>query len=839
MAAIQVQRALPAPKTLFALQNPASIWRAPLVPLALAITLGILLDRFMPIPVTLSLLGALAFLLGWFVARSGNQAGLALVLLLGGMAAAGAARHRMFLESSQSVDNISQFAGADPQPVLVRGTISSEPLIPKLPPRDPLRAFPETASTRLTLRAQQLTNHGGWEPVSGLLQVTISGQLDGIRLGNEVEIAGLLSAPTGPANPGEFDHAAYLRDQGIGAVLLVRNSQAVTLLRDSGPGPIADWLAWLGASCKNVLDRALPEEQAAIARALLLGDGTAMTGADWDKYLNTGVIHVLAISGQHLVVLGGFAWLVLRVLGAGRRRGALVVACFLFGYALLVGARPPVMRAAWTVLALAGGMLLARPVMPANSFALAWILVATLNPTDVFNSGCLLSFLAVAVLFWGTSAWQRQAPDPLEALIEGSRPMWLRGLRRLGRIVFVSYAVNFAVWLAVTPLVAQRFHLVSPVALLIGPPMVLLTSIALLAGFVLLLLSPLFWPLALVFAWITQWSLAGCEFLVDAGSRLPGAYWYVPDVPGWWLWLFYAGLLAFLTQETLRRRRTLFSLAALAWLTVGLGANLLSFGTNEMRCTFVAVGHGGCTVIETPDGRTLLYDAGAITGPDVTRRQIAPFLWSRGIRRIDELFLSHADLDHFNGVPTLLERFAVGQVTCTPTFAERVTGGVELTLAAFRQHGIAVRIVRKGDRLSAGNVAIRVLHPPAIGPEGKENARSMVVLIQHAGHAILLTGDLESPGLEQVLSLPPMSVDVFMAPHHGSTAANTPALAKWAAPKIVVSCQRKPRGPQIEPYTAQGAKFLGTWPHGAVTIRSSEGKLIVETFKNGLRWEFK
>jgi len=76
-----------------------------------------------------------------------------------------------------------------------------------------------------------------------------------------------------------------------------------------------------------------------------------------------------------------------------------------------------------------------------------------------------------------------------------------------------------------------------------------------------------------------------------------------------------------------------------------------------------------------PDGRTCLYDAGAIAGPDVTRRQIAPFLWSRGIRRIDEVLLSHADLDHFNGLAALLERFAVGQVTCTPSFDKKTTAG--------------------------------------------------------------------------------------------------------------------------------------------------------------------
>src|SRR6202041_2214579 len=105
-----------------------------------------------------------------------------------------------------------------------------------------------------------------------------------------------------------------------------------------------------------------------------------------------------------------------------------------------------------------------------------------------------------------------------------------------------------------------------------------------------------------------------------------------------------------------------------------------------------------------PDGRTFLYDAGALGGPDVTARQIAPFLWHRGIRRLDEVFLSHADLDHFNGIPALLDRFAVGQVTCTPTFADKTTAGVRLTLETLDQHGVPLRVVRAGDRLSAGGL---------------------------------------------------------------------------------------------------------------------------------------
>src|SRR5262249_30163703 len=149
----------------------------------------------------------------------------------------------------------------------------------------------------------------------------------------------------------------------------------------------------------------------------------------------------------------------------------------------------------------------------------------------------------------------------------------------------------------------------------------------------------------------TGWSLSACESLVDLCDGWRWARWYVPDVPEWWLWIFYATLLAVLMLDPLYRRWRWAAPAGLGWVCVLLVTGATRPTPNEMRCIFLAVGHGGCTVIETPDGRTLLYDAGAMTGPDVTRRQIAPFLWNHGLRRIDEVFLSHGVLDHFNGLP--------------------------------------------------------------------------------------------------------------------------------------------------------------------------------------------
>ncbi|MFO0825083.1 MAG: MBL fold metallo-hydrolase [Gemmataceae bacterium] len=240
-------------------------------------------------------------------------------------------------------------------------------------------------------------------------------------------------------------------------------------------------------------------------------------------------------------------------------------------------------------------------------------------------------------------------------------------------------------------------------------------------------------------------------------------------------------------------------------------------------------------VIETPDDRVLLYDAGTTTGPDAVRRVIAPYLWSRGISSIDEVFISHADLDHFNGVPELLKRFPVGRVTLTPTFSDKSSPGVEAVLASLARHGVATRIAVSGDRFEAGDVTFDVLHPPAERLEGNENTRSMVLFVRFGSHSVLLTGDLEGAGQRAVQERPLRPVDVMLAPHHGAKTAHTPlpaTMATWANPKFVISSQRP--GPTEH--------LMKSYPHatvwdtptaGAVTVRCHSTGVITESFRMG------
>jgi competence protein ComEC len=618
-----------------------NVWQAPLVPMALALTAGIVLDRHYAVPAVVSLLAAATALAAWLIARSGRRAGLPLVYLALAVAALGACYHRARQEVF-APDDIGREVAEDPQPVRVQGVLDEEPQR-IAPVDDPLLSIPRKESTEAVLRVTARRQGQEWKSASGLASLIVGGRLEGFHSGDQVEVVGRLVAPRQAANPGEADAQAFLLDQRIRAQVIVRNTpQAVTRLADAPSWSLTGWLAGVRGWAGRRLDEALPPETAGVARALLLGEDRAMARPEWDRYIRSGVVHVLAISGLHLVVLAGFLWAVLRLMAVPRRRGAWLVAAVIVLYALLTGGRPPVLRATVTVVACCVGLYLRRPALSANTLALAWIVVALCNPANVFHIGCQLSFLAVAVLYWGCGRWFSRTPDPLELLIEESRPPWERRLRRFGRKLALTYAVTAVVWLAQAPLVAAHYHLVSPLALLIGPPAVVLASAALVTGCLALTAAAACPPLASAFMTPLALCLRAGAWLVGLADRWPVGHWYVADIPAWWLWAFYVALLALLLLEPLLRQWRWAIVAGLAWCCVGLGSAWARPGGGELRCTFLAVGHGGCTVLETPDGRVLVYDAGALGGPEVTRRQIAPFLWHRGIRRIDEVLLSHA-----------------------------------------------------------------------------------------------------------------------------------------------------------------------------------------------------
>jgi competence protein ComEC len=824
-----------------------SIWQAPLVPVALAFTAGVAVDRLAKPPFAFLLLAGLTSLLAFAIFRIRRPERLGLVYLaLAGVALAAAYHH--FRQDLYADDDIGHLVSDTPRLVTVRGTIDDEPRRMPAAKFEPLRTQPTPASATTTLSVERLTEAGWERAVSGRIRLFATADakqanarlLDGLHPGDEVEVTGRLGPFGSRANPGEFDLAAYWHHRGVHAILTLRQGDAgVKRLRVGWPWSPQGWLGVVRGAGHDALDRALPDERlAALARALLLGEGAPMTSEEWSKYVRTGVVHVLAISGQHLVVVACFLWFASRALGVRQRHTAILVAVVLLAYALITGGRPPAMRAAVGACAVCLGLVIGRPAVPANLFALGWVIVGLLKPSDLFEQGCQLSFVAVAILCWGAAWILHRQPDPLQNLVERARTLPERALRHVAHLMFESYAVCLIVWVAITPLAAHHSGLVTPAALLLGPPLTLLTSVALLAGFILLMLAPIAPWAAVVPAWFVRASLGGCEFFVDLAERWP-VHLYVGEVPAWMALIFYLGLFAVLTQPYLRLRWRLAVPGGLAWLCLTLLLGASPRLADELRCTFLAVGHGGAVVLELPDGRTVLYDAGSLRGPDVGARTIAPFLWSRRVERLDDVILSHADLDHFNGLVGLAERFTIGRVLTSASFEDKNNAAVRHTLAELERRRIRRETLQAGDRLAAAGVTIEVLHPPAGFTGSNENTRSLVLQVLHRDHSILLTGDLEKEGLYRLIGTPPRPTDVLQAPHHGSASVDGGALVRWCMPNLVVSCQGAPRGVKSAEamYRRDGVEYWTTHARGAVTVRSGKHGLTAEAYLDDKRWQ--
>lgn len=800
------------------------------MPVAIASTIGVVVDRYLTPPALVEIVLAIGGIVAWFTAfsRRSKSASFWLCLTAAGM---GDFYHHDHCSNFDTHD-IGTFATETPTPIRLRGMLEEEPTT--RPANDsPLLSYKREKSSGTVLEVNSIYTTEGWQPASGRVRLTVDGSMDGLHLGDTIQLSGKIALPNIASNPGEWDTRSRLLDQRITAEMRSGNADGAVRLDEGWRSSILGWLAVIRGWGTRTLMESLPKDEAGVAAALLLGDGSVMDRGEWDVYIRTGVVHVLAISGQHLVVLAGFLWMVLRVLGIRRRRGAWFIAILIVGYAVLTGGRPSAVRAAVMVCVICGGIVLRRPVMAANAFAFAWLIVLALNPADLFNAGCQLSFLSVFVLIWfAAPLLMRNERDPVQQLIDESRTIPEKALRAIGRIVWIAYAVSFILGVANAPLILYWQNLVSPAGIVLGPPLLMLTSIALIAGFLLLLIRPLGMWAIFPLAWIVALSLALCGWLVHLADGLPWAAVYAPAPSMLWLAGFYVLLAASILIDGQWRRRVVIGLAV--WTLGGLLLGAMPSRTDEMRATFLAVGHGGCTVIETPDGRVLLYDAGTTFGPEVVRRVIAPYLWSRGIGRIDEVFLSHADLDHFNGVPELLRRFKVGRITHTPSFPDKDTKGVAVVLEAIDRHGVERRTATLGDRFTSGEVTIDVLHPPVDGSSeyANENARSLVLLVSHAGHSLLLTGDLEKAGLSALREQKPTSVDVMLAPHHGSKDANVPDLAAWAQPRLVISCQEpKPVVGLLAVYGPRGGQVLDTATAGAITVRSHKSGLIAETFR--------
>jgi competence protein ComEC len=434
---------------------------------------------------------------------------------------------------------------------------------------------------------------------------------------------------------------------------------------------------------------------------------------------------------------------------------------------------------------------------------------------------------------------------------------------RIGLRLYELALLSLVIQWGMMPLLAQDFHRVSLAGPVSNIPAVLLTGLIVPLGFLTLAASFAWSRLAL---WLAK-ALGACTTAllatVEWFSRIPGLSYRIPDPPVWLLAAFSAALiaLAFAARAALARRASRAakrrmsppialaewgSAALLAMLTILVAwypfAPRLDRG--KLGVTVLDVGQGDSIFAEFPGGGTMLVDGGGLagsewvggyrSGTDVGEEVVSSYLWSRGLKRIDVVVLTHADHDHIDGLYSVLQNFKVGQLWVgwndpRPSFSR--------LLEEARLRGIRVVHVGEGEHFDFGVARADVLWPPAGGAGKSPNDNCVVLRLSDAESHFLLTGDIER-GAEDglVADHEALASEFLKVPHHGSkTSSTAPFLAAVSARIAVVSVGASnpfghPAQAVVERYQQDGVRLLRTDRDGAVSALADGNSLLISSY---------
>lgn len=655
-----------------------------------------------------------------------------------------------------------------------------------------------------------------------------------LQIGQPIELLGIARWPAAPTNPGQFDRPWQWTLEGIHGEVTCNDPAVIRPLTANSPR--SAWPQRVRDHFKQSLRTHVGDTQYPLAAAILLGDRSMLDSGLRQQYAATGTVHILAISGLHLGILAAALLWVGRL---GIVPPAVVlwgVIALVLGYAWLVEFRPPMVRAAVLTTAMCVATLLGRRAFTLHSLAVGAIAVFLIQPHLLSQPGTQLSFLAVAAIMTWARHRRPTEPNPVAELVERQRPDWQQRVGRFALAIKDAYTCGAAIFLACLPLVVHHFHLIAWIGLLINPIVVIPMALALFCGLGILVTAPWFPMLADAFGWACTLNLEVMHHCVDYSSKIPGSHIWATS-PGWfWVLLWYvwwaAGL--WLGHGNLRLRH-------LAWggLLIAILAYCWPLPRYPDRCDETAargaattilcldVGHGNATVIRTPENKVIVLDAGSFPSARSAGNKVSEALLTHGIQKIDQLVISHADFDHYNGVPELLRRFPIRQVTTPPQMHQDESPFIDYIFKIINEKKIPIQIAQAGTLLhTEPGLRLETLSPPRPGFTDGDNSNSLVLRLIYGQSQFLFTADLEGQGLQRLLDTPPSRWRGLHVPHHGSAGSRPQAFAQWAQPEIAIisGSQRRIATATREAYEGIGAD---------VRIPNRDGAILVTLFQQG------
>ncbi|HPM43100.1 MAG TPA: ComEC/Rec2 family competence protein, partial [Candidatus Omnitrophota bacterium] len=612
---------------------------------------GIVAARFLPVPLYLAAAFSAIFAVLFFVFfRSKILSHLGLYASIFALGAA-------FYANSNILppDHISRLTKGSAVKTVLRGKVIDDPFIEK--------AFYGKEKQSCTIYVSAYKDEGKWKSARGLVRLEeYSARPAVLQYADMVTAEGFLSSPSGLKNPGLFNYAEYLANKGIYSVLKVKGE--VSYVRDGGArlGDPAYFSYRLRGKIRNFIDRYMDNPYGGFVKAIIIGDRSELPDHIREDFVRTGTVHIIAISGLNLGIIAAIILFILGIAGVPKTANLVITLIAIAIYSVTAGASPPVVRASIVFAVYVIGYVIRRDADMLNSLAIAGFFILAYNPKELFDPSFQLSFSSVASIIVLTPRIQNML------MIKSARREDV--MSKLLYYAGTSVAVSLAAWAGTWPIVVTYFNIVSPVSILanivIVPALFVLTAVVF--GFLLSSFLPGVIPAFLAYG--SELITRATFFINGLFAKIPLSYFRIGAPEACMVVIYYSLIGSILMPRTVRVgsinfRRSRVIIAILIAANILTWQDILFKTSDKLRLTFLDVGQGDSVVVELSSTRTMLIDGGtgASAGRfDVGKNVVAPYLWNRGIYRLNYVVVTHFHEDHIGGVTYLLENFKVDNV---------------------------------------------------------------------------------------------------------------------------------------------------------------------------------
>lgn len=636
-------------------------------------------------------------------------------------------------------------------------------------------------------------------------------------MGSLVAVQGEFRAFMHATNPGEFDAADYYRIMGQQGRLMKSRclacSKTYGILREK-MYRLREYLSLLSDTCYDA-------EDASVMKAMLLGEKGTLDKDIKGLYQRNGIIHILAISGLHLSIIGMGFYKLLKKMRIPHAVNIILSVGLMYCYGVMTGMGVSMLRAyiMFGIHLCAG--LIGRTYDLLTAVTVAAFVVLAQQPLYIGHSGFLFSFGAVC----GIGIFLPAATENLF------------GKGKVERTVVSGIAIS----ISTLPVYLCFYYEFPPYSVLLNLVVIPCMAIVLLCGLLSLGAAACFLPLGELAAYPVHLLLVLYEKCCGLCMELPGSQW-VTGCPKTWQVILFLGILTGLVAWNHRVSRLHFwqgVLCALSVLTLRMPRGL--------QVTMVDVGQGDCIYLAQEGGVHILIDGGSSDRSDVASYQMVPYLKHEGVSYLDAVVVTHPDSDHINGIRMLLDEVGGDGITVGALYLPDVgeTGRNEPYReleALARQAGVPVGYLGVGDQLSCGKVMLTCLHPQKGWEMAEANAYSTVLYLAYGEFTALFTGDLEGEGEKKVLELIQTQginihdITLLKVAHHGSKNSTNEDFLRAVNPRIaLISAGRDNRyGHPHEELLGRleecGCRVYKTQESGAVTVHVRGRRVEVEEF---------